>query len=107
LPDRRSKEAQHYRRLYKTARWAAVRLAQLSRKPLCEWCDKRGIIRAATVCHHAEPHKGNSVKFHAGPFVSLCAPCHDTEASGIEARGYSNEIGKDGWAIDPRHPANR
>jgi len=104
--DRRSPEAQAYRKLYKTALWQSTRLAQLQRKPLCEWCRAKGIITAATVCHHETPHKGDRAKFYAGPFISLCAPCHDTEAAQIERRGFTTNIGLDGWPTHEDHPAN-
>lgn len=104
---RRSPEAALYRKLYQTTAWRSRRLHQLTVKPLCEWCFKRGIIKAATVAHHADPHKGDREKFFRGALISLCAPCHDIEAQGIEARGYSNAIGLDGWPTHENHPANR
>lgn len=106
-PDRRSPEAQAYRRLYKTAQWQRIRAHQLSTKPLCEWCEKEGRITPATVCHHETPHRGDMAKFYAGPFVSLCAPHHDNDASEIERKGYSTATGEDGFPLDPMHPANR
>lgn len=102
--DRRSSEARAYRRLYTTAHWRGIRQWQLSLQPLCEWCMKRSRITAATVVHHATPHRGDATRFFAGPFVSLCAPCHDSEAQSIEQRGYSTEIGIDGWPVDLKHP---
>lgn len=104
--DRRSPEAKEYRKLYKTTRWARIRANQLRAKPLCEWCEAKGHIVPASVCHHEIPHKGDRTKFFAGPFVSLCPRCHDTDAQAIEARGHSVQIGYDGWPIDPHHPAN-
>lgn len=104
--DYRSPEAREWRKLYKTARWQALRTLQLQRKPLCEWCEAKGLIVVATVAHHSEPHKGDLAKFYGVPLVSLCAPCHDTDAQSIERTGYSKAIGSDGWPTDPRHPAN-
>lgn len=104
--DRRSSEALAYRRLYKTSLWARIRASQLSAKPLCEWCERKGIITVATVCHHETPHKGDREKFFAGPFLSLCQRHHDSEAQQIERLGYSKAIGEDGWPIDQAHPAN-
>lgn len=106
-PDRRSPEALAYRKLYKTALWQATRLAQLQRKPLCEWCEAKGLIVVATVAHHTEPHRGDRARFFdLSNLTSLCAPCHDTDAQSIEVNGYSKAIGQDGWPIDRRHPAN-
>lgn len=103
----RSPEALEYRKLYKSKRWQHLRGQQLARHPLCEWHRAKGQVIGATVVHHAEPHKGDRVKFFAGPFVSLCSTCHDGPAQSEERLGYSTEIGADGWPIDPRHPTNR
>lgn len=108
MVDRRSPEAQAYRKLYKTARWQIIRQHQLSTNPLCEWCEKKGRTTAATVAHHTEPHRGDKAKFFdSANLTSLCAPCHDIDAGTIERQGYSNAIGQDGWPIDNNHPANR
>lgn len=104
--DQRSAEAVEYRALYKTSAWQRRRLIQLSHQPLCQWCLARGQTTAAIVAHHAEPHKGDPIKFNHGALVSLCSACHDREAQSIERLGYSKEVGKDGWPIDSQHPAN-
>lgn len=75
------------RALYNTARWQRIRRDQLSREPLCWMCKRDGIIRAATVCDHAEPHRGDVEAFWRGPFRSLCAPHHDGEKQRSEAKG--------------------
>ena len=41
-----------------------------------------------------------------GNLESLCKSCHDSLAQSIEKRGYSTEVGTDGWPIDPKHPQN-
>jgi len=107
MPDRRSPEARLYRTWYKTARWRAIRAHQLAAEPLCRYCMRRGVITPATVCDHVQPHRGNAVLFHDGPFQSLCAPCHDRSKRLEEERGFSTEIGLDGYPVDPRHPASR
>jgi 5-methylcytosine-specific restriction enzyme A len=105
--DRRSPEAQLYRKLYKTARWQRLRERQLAEHPLCERCLKRRRVTAATVVHHVEAHRGDTFKFFGGPFESSCAECHDRDAQSEERIGYSREIGADGWPVDPRHPQHR
>jgi 5-methylcytosine-specific restriction protein A len=108
MSDHRSAQAQAYRRLYKTPRWQKLRQWKLSRHPLCQWCENLDRTTAATEVHHDIPHKGDHGRFYdANNLVSLCTPCHNSEAQGIERRGYSNAIGTDGWAIDHKHPANR
>ena len=92
---------------YSHRKWRRIRAQQMKRETLCEWCKVNGWLKPAEVVHHATPHKGDRRGFFHGELVSLCKSCHDIVAQGIEARGYSKEIGPDGWPIDPRHPANR
>lgn len=105
--DRRSPEARTYRNLYKTKGWQRRRQRQLMDEPLCQRCKPRGQLTPATEVHHLIPHKGNPELFFRGELQSLCKPCHDSDAQSEEVRGYSTEIGADGWPVDERHPANR
>lgn len=107
MVDYRSSEAREYRKLYKTARWERLRQQQLGKAPFCQWCEAKGRTTPATVCHHTEPHRGDHAKFYdPNNLTSLCAPCHDNDAGDIERRGYSTEIGVDGYPVDPKHPSN-
>ena len=86
-----------------------IRQAQLTQHPLCQRHLQRTppeLVRAEIV-HHVNQHKGDEYLFYSGPFESLCKPCHDQDAQQQERRGYSLEIGDDGWPRDARHPANR
>lgn len=106
-PDQRSAEAQAYRAWYKTARWQRIRVRQLAEHPLCCMCQEQGHITIATVCDHAEPHRGDADKFwNASNLQSLCGDCHDRHKQVIERRGFSPIIGIDGWPSDSAHPAN-
>lgn len=109
--DRRSPEAAAYRLLYKTAEWRSIRMHQLAEHPLCATCEKEGRVTEATVCDHVEPHRGDRVKFFAGPFQSLCDEdpwrCHSRVKQREETLGFSPAVGVDGFPIDPRHRANR
>ena len=59
---------------------------------------KRHQIVAASVCDHVHPHRGDEVKFWAGPFQSLCKPCHDSDKQRQENGGPARvAIGADGW----------
>jgi hypothetical protein len=107
MTDQRSPEARAWRHLYNTRAWKQIRANQLNAKPLCEWCEKRGRIAAARVCDHAIAHKGDETLFYGGPFISLCKPCHDGAAQVRDSRGFSPEVGADGYPIDPAHRANR
>jgi hypothetical protein len=113
-PDQRSPEAAKYRRLYNTARWRALRKAQLQDQPLCERCKAKGFIVAATVVNHRKPHKGDEALFWTTDnLLSVCQPCHDGPIQAEEVTGkastrvgYSNAVGLDGLPTDPRHPFN-
>lgn len=83
--------------LYNNNAWRAVRLAQLQKEPLCAFCKKRGVITAATVCDHVDPHKGDLDRFWAGPFQSLCASCHSVDKQILENGGTPKRVvGVDG-----------
>lgn len=85
---------------YGTQRWKDRRTEQLSHFPLCKMCLERGIVRAATIADHREPHKGDELKFWTGELDSLCKPCHDSDKKRIEAGGKAKQhIGLDGWPI--------
>ncbi len=107
----RSPELVWAQKQYTTTRWRKIRAAQLAQEPLCAMCAKHGRVTPATVCDHVEPHRGDPDRFWNGPFQSLCdGPpwrCHSSTKQSIERRGYSTEIGPDGYPTDPRHPANR
>jgi 5-methylcytosine-specific restriction protein A len=82
-------------------------LLQLQSEPLCASCLQRGIVRAATVADHVVPHNGDRASFLLGKLQSLCAECHNGPKHFFEARGYSRDVGEDGWPVDPNHPVYR
>jgi 5-methylcytosine-specific restriction endonuclease McrA len=107
-----SPEADEYRRLYKTAEWQRLREEVIRRDMgTCRMC---GILcktgerspRTATV-DHVTPHKGGlELFFDPANLQLLCAACHDGSKKFSESRGYSREVGLDGYPTDPRHPIN-
>lgn len=108
MPDYRSPEAIEWRKLYKSKAWRKGRLVFLAQHPLCERCQAKGRITAASVVNHRKPHKGDEVLFFSqANWEALCKPHHDADVQQEERRGYSTEIGLDGFPTDPRHPANR
>ena len=89
--------------LYKTQRWRNLRKLQLSREPLCRFCLARGILTAAKVADHIEPHRNDPEKFWGGELASLCKPCHSADKQFQENKGFRRDVGLDGWPIDPNH----
>jgi 5-methylcytosine-specific restriction enzyme A len=84
--DRERRQRALWRSWYKSAKWKRIRKAQLEREPLCVFHQRRGETVAATVCDHVKPHRGDRERFFAGPFQSLCKPCHDGDKQSIERR---------------------
>lgn len=57
---------------------------------------------------HKVPHKGDQVLFwDHDNWQPVCFDCHDRHKQRVERRGYTTTVGRDGWPIDPSHPANR
>ena len=111
MTTQRSSHAQEYRRLYNTARWSRLRTYQLAHQPLCQICQGAGRVTAATVVDHIAPHKGDrNLFFDAANLQSLCDEtpwrCHSSVKQAEERLGFSRAVGRDGWPLDPRHPAN-
>lgn len=90
------------------SRWQRYRLRYLSEHPLCAYCKRQGRLTPATVVDHIVPHKGDQALFwNPENHQALCKQHHDSAKATEEIRGYSSEVGADGWPIDPRHPANK
>ena len=70
-------------------------------------CLEKGDVVAATIADHINPHKGDEYEFFFGELQSLCKTHHESTKKRFEARGYSTEIGVDGWPVDPKHPVYR
>lgn len=75
-----------WRKWYATREWKELRRRQLALEPNCRRCRKEGKLVPATVCDHVERHRGDRVRFFAGPFQSLCKGCHDGWKQRQEAR---------------------
>lgn len=94
-----------YDRWYKTAAWQRQRASQLARHPLCDLCQQRGLVVAATVANHRIPHRGNWELF-ADPdnLQSVCRPCHDGAIRRYERSGTMRGCDVHGMPLDPDAP---
>ena len=92
--------------LYKTAAWQQRRREQLRRFPLCCFCERAGLITAASVADHIQPHRGD-LKLFAGPLQSLCPTCHSGRKQQLEKSGHVRGCDEAGLPLDPRHHWNR
>lgn len=77
-PDSKSKAA-----YYGQTAWKKLRQRKLQDQPLCELCQRRGITRAASDCHHAikfwdqfTPELKQQLLLDYDNLVSLCETCH-------------------------------
>lgn len=78
---------QPWRRWYRLARWRKLALGVLQRDGFrCRMCG-RVEVRARLECDHVEPHRGDWDKFWAGPFQTLCKPCHGSAKQRAERGG--------------------
>ncbi|MDC8756249.1 HNH endonuclease [Janthinobacterium fluminis] len=69
-------------------KWQQARAGYLSKYPLCVYCAKAGLTRAATVVDHIVAHQGDMALFwDRSNWQSLCAPCHSSTKQREEARG--------------------
>jgi 5-methylcytosine-specific restriction enzyme A len=93
-----------WRKWYVTKRWVRRREQQRRERPLCEMCLEHGVVIAAQVVDHVMPHHGDYHLFWYGKLQSLCKACHDSSKQQIENKGFVNDIGTDGWPVDPGHP---
>lgn len=88
-------------------RWQQERKTYLKLNPLCVFCAKDSKVEEANVVDHIIPHKGDEELFwDTDNWQALCKHCHDSTKKVIETRGYSIEVGEDGFPIDPKHPVN-
>lgn len=94
-----------YRRLYKTARWRAMREQHLAIHPLCVWCKQEGRTEAATVVDHVLAHRGDERVFFDGRNLQgLCKRHHDGAAQSRDRTGRIRGCDVHGFPLDPQHP---
>ena len=73
---------------YNTRRWRKLRLVQLSKEPLCQYCAEHGRTTPATLVDHIERVRdARGRAFDPTNLQSLCASCHSGAKAKEEARG--------------------
>lgn len=96
----RSPEAQAYHKLYRTKAWQQLRLAQLSRAPICHLCEEIGHVTAADTVDHVVPHRGDIALFYdPSNLASLCASCHSRHKQRAENGRKVVRYGADGYPV--------
>ena len=67
-------------------KWRQARAGYLRKHPLCVDCEREGMVTAASVVDHIEPHRGDQKLFwDTGNWQPLCKRHHDIK-TGIEKR---------------------
>ncbi len=80
--------------------WKVARRSKVNRSPLCELCEKKGIIRVADVVHHINQDPWDNDPRN---LMSLCRDCHET----IHGRRGLAGCDPDGYPVDVNHPWNK
>ena len=93
--------------LYNKKRWVRRSRFQLQKHPLCKMCLDHSVVVPATVADHVVPHRGDEQLFWYGELQSLCKTHHNASKQQLETKGYTDDIGTDGFPFDPKHPFNQ
>lgn len=82
------------RKIYQSQRWRTLRLAKLTDTPLCEMCQKDGVIKQAIDVHHIvsfmstdDKTKRNALAYDYDNLMSLCKECHQLVHNGRGGMG--------------------
>ena len=99
-------------RFYKTAAWRRVRVAILSRRPLCVECERLGRVTAATLVDHIIPYRERpDLGLAQSNLRPLCHSCHGKIGQRVTAPrpmpagrvgGSPNFHSRNHWKMSPR-----
>lgn len=83
---------------YKSKRWQKLRKQKLLLNPICERCNKQGIIKATYIIHHKEyitdkNYEDDNVFYNIDNLESLCFDCHNKEHFEERNEYYFDENG--------------
>ena len=63
-------------KFYESQAWKTARTKYLNAHPLCEKCQKDGIITEAKMVHHIKPIRKGGHPTKESNLMALCWPCH-------------------------------
>ena len=73
-----------YQEIYQDKRWRKLRKIKLMNNPLCERCERKGLITPTEEVHHIKPFEQGKTKeeiellaFDYDNLESCCEPCHE------------------------------
>nr|WP_288358226.1 HNH endonuclease signature motif containing protein [uncultured Pseudomonas sp.] len=69
-------------------KWQKAREHHLAANPLCVYCQRQGLVTAASVVDHITPHRGDMAMFwDPENWQSLCTSCHSSVKQREEQAG--------------------
>jgi 5-methylcytosine-specific restriction enzyme A len=87
------------------ARWRALRVDHLRRRPLCVMCMAHDRQTPATIVDHIRPHRGvDALRLAPGNLQSLCKAHHDGAKQSQDRTGRVRGCDVTGAPLDPAHP---
>lgn len=88
------------------ANWRKLRRQKLRANPLCEECERGGLVVVATMVHHILPIEEGGEVLDWDNLMSLCEICHDKKHS-KNSIGNVGGCGSDGLPLHTGHPWNK
>ena len=78
LPERKAFEGyrHHNTDFYQSRMWRSLRALKLEQTPLCEECQRRGILTPAQMVDHIIPINKGGAPLDMSNLQSLCNKCH-------------------------------
>jgi len=80
---RNPKQQKDKAEIYNSREWRELRILKLRANPLCEVCEREGIVTSAHAIHHVHPIEDSSSKaemrkwaFMFSNLLSVCDACH-------------------------------
>ena len=71
------KQRGNFRQRGYTTAWDKVRAIKIKHNPLCERCEKKGIVTPAALVHHIVSLSKGGELSNINNLMSLCVQCHD------------------------------
>lgn len=73
---------------YCTTQWAKLRKVKLAHNPLCEICERRGLLVEAVAVDHFVPIRQGGPAFPAlSGLLALCTSCHNEKTAAFDRQG--------------------
>lgn len=86
---------------YSTAQWKRLRMAKLNECPLCEACQRRGVIVGADAVDHVVAISAGGAAFpSADGLMSLCYPCHNSKTGRVDRGKRGHKRGLKGCDVN-------